>query len=415
MSKKLKIDGVFKKALPVLEKIVEAGFEAYFVGGSVRDQLLGLEVDDVDIATSAQPQEIKKIFKRTVDIGIDHGTVMVLIHDDSYEITTFRTESTYKDFRHPDSVTFVRSLTEDLKRRDFTMNAIAMDMEGYIIDPFNGIHDMDKKIIKAVGNPHERFKEDALRMMRGVRFAAQLDFEIEGETILSMKGNAPLLENIAIERIQVEFEKLLTGQWHTIGLAAMIKTDLYLYCPKLADKRDVLMDLIADELPFENVHQAWAFFLYTIDAQPEQNSFQPRSFLKAWKLSNQTINKAIIIYEALKVRVEKGLLDAWAIFHLGKFLASEVEYLVEHLNMQPKYIETLDIYEALPIKEKDDLDLSGHDLMQTTQVQPGQWMGEAINQALKAVVSGDLENDQETIIAWLNENHLIPDLNEKEV
>ena len=124
----------------------------------------------------------------------------------------------------------MRSLKEDLKRRDFTMNAIAMDAQGNVIDPFNGIQDMDKKIIRAVGNPHERFREDALRMMRGVRFAAQLDFEIEGETLLSIQDNASLLENIAVERIQVEFEKLLTGQWHTIGLAAM-EMCLYLYCP----------------------------------------------------------------------------------------------------------------------------------------------------------------------------------------
>jgi tRNA nucleotidyltransferase (CCA-adding enzyme) len=415
MTKKLNIDGVFKKALPVLEQIVDAGFEAYFVGGSVRDQLLNLEVDDVDIATSAQPQEIKQIFKRTVDVGIDHGTVMVLIGDDSYEITTFRTESTYKDFRHPDSVTFVRSLTEDLKRRDFTMNAIAMDLEGNIIDPFNGINDMNKKVIQAVGNPHERFKEDALRMMRGVRFAAQLDFEIEGETLISMKDNAPLLKNIAVERIQVEFEKLLTGQWHTIGLAAMIKTDLYLYCPALANKRDALMDLIADELPFENTRQAWAFFLYTIDKQAPSGTFQPRQFLKAWKLSNQMISESTTIYRALKTRVENGALDAWDIFQLGKVFASEVEYLVEHLELTPQYIETLDTYEALPIKDKDELALTGHDLMQETPVKPGQWMGEAIRTALEAVVYAKIPNDKSAIIAWLNENQKIPALNEEEV
>lgn len=415
MTKKLEIDGVFKKARPVLEQIVNAGFEAYFVGGSVRDQLLDLEVDDVDIATSARPQEIKNIFRRTVDVGIDHGTVMVLVSEDSYEITTFRTESTYKDFRRPDSVTFVRSLTEDLKRRDFTINAIAMDIEGDIIDPFNGIQDMNKKIIQAVGDPHERFKEDALRMMRGVRFAAQLDFVIEGETLVSMKENAALLQHIAVERVQVEFEKLLTGQWHTIGLAAMIKTDLYLYCPALIDKKDALMQLIEDELPFENVRQAWAFFLYTIDQQTTEDTFHPRRFLKAWKLSNQMITESITLFEALKTRVEKGTLDAWDIFQLGKVFASEVEYLVEHLEMAPKYIEILDTYEALPIKDKDDLDLSGHDLMQKTEVKPGQWMGEAIQSALEAVVYAKISNNKSDILAWLNDYQMIPVLNEEEV
>lgn len=212
MNRKMTLDGEFKKALPVLNKLIDAGYEAYFVGGSVRDRILDLDVNDVDIATSAQPLEIKKIFKRTVDVGIEHGTIMVLVGDESYEITTFRTESTYRDFRRPDSVTFVRSLEEDLKRRDFTMNAIALDNKGNIMDPFHGMADIDKGIIRAVGNPHERFKEDALRMMRAVRFSAQLDFQIESETMVSIRENAPLLEKIAVERIQIEFEKLLIGQ-----------------------------------------------------------------------------------------------------------------------------------------------------------------------------------------------------------
>lgn len=413
MTKKLKIDGVFEKALPVLEQIVEAGFEAYFVGGSVRDQLLELDVNDVDIATSAQPQEIKNIFKRTVDVGIDHGTVMVLIDDESYEITTFRTESTYKDFRHPDSVTFVRSLKEDLKRRDFTMNAIAMDAQGNVIDPFNGIQDMDKKIIRAVGNPHERFREDALRMMRGVRFAAQLDFEIEGETLLSIQDNASLLENIAVERIQVEFEKLLTGQWHTIGLAAMVKTRLYLYCPGLADKKGAIIALITDELPFENVRQAWAFFLYMIDLYFPGDTFQPEKFLKGWKLSNKTIDESVTIFKALKARVEHDTLDAWMIFNLGKEVASEVEYLIEHLEKTPKYIEVLDVYEQLPIKEKDELELTGYDLMNDTEVRPGRWMSQAIEAALKAVVYAEVQNDKAIILAWLKDNQLIPSVNDQ--
>src|SRR5699024_8001167 len=145
--------------------------------------------------------------------------------------------------------------------------------------------DIDKSIIRAVGNPHERFKEDALRMMRAVRFSAQLDFEIEAETMLSIRENAFLLDKIAVERIQIEFEKLLKGQWHTIGLAAMLKTDLYTYCPELADKKEALMLLIDDELPFQTARQAWAFLLYQIDATRDSH-FKPRSFLKSWKLSN---------------------------------------------------------------------------------------------------------------------------------
>lgn len=407
----MKLDGVFSKALPVLENIINAGYEAYFVGGSVRDRLLGLEVNDVDIATSALPNEIKKIFKRTVDVGIEHGTVMVLVGDDSYEITTFRTESTYKDFRRPDSVTFVRSLEEDLKRRDFTMNAIALDSKGNIIDPFSGMHDLDKGIIRAVGNPHERFKEDALRMMRAVRFSAQLDFQIESETLLSIRENSPLLKKIAVERIQVEFEKLLTGQWQTIGLAAMIKTELYLYCPGLADTKDAIIALIDDELPFENARQAWAYLIYQIDNHSKDKTFRPRKFLKGWKLSNNLIDEALTIFEALKLRVKTGTIDEWIVFNIGRDLAYEVEYLMEHLEMAPKYAELFDLYDQLPIKDKAELQIKGQDLMDLTAVRPGKWMSEAIEAVLKAVVYKELSNDRESIIAWVKGKDLIPDLN----
>ena len=412
MNKKLKLDGEFNKALPVLNKIVEAGFEAYYVGGSVRDRVLGLTVNDVDIATSAMPNEIKEIFKLTIDIGIEHGTVMVLENGESYEITTFRTESTYKDFRHPDSVTFVRSLTEDLMRRDFTMNAIAMDIKGNLIDPFGGLNDIDKRIIRAVGKPEERFQEDALRMMRAVRFAAQLDFEIEGNTLLSIHQNAQLLTNIAIERIQVEFEKLLTGEWYFVGLAAMIKTDLYLYCPKLADKKQALLTLIDRSTSFQNIRQAWAYLLLKIDEHQMDQSFNPRTFLKAWKLSNQLIKESITIYEALVIRLERGYLNEWEIFHLGIQFSLEVEDLMEQEGMKQEHLLVLERYDNLPIKEKEELSVSGNDLMKETTVRPGKWMSEALESALKAVIYRKIDNEKQTIILWLKENNFIPGLND---
>ncbi len=408
MNKKLKIDGEFEKALPVLNKIVDAGFEAYFVGGSVRDRILGLIVNDVDIATSAMPHEIKQIFKRTVDVGIEHGTVMVLENDESYEITTFRTESTYKDFRHPDSVTFVRSLTDDLMRRDFTMNAIAMDIEGHLIDPFDGLVDLGKRIIRAVGKPQERFQEDALRMMRAVRFAAQLDFEIEGETLLSIRENAHLLEKIAVERIQVEFEKLLTGEWYFIGLASMIKTNLYVYCPGLADKKDAMMTLIERSISFQNIRQAWAYLLFQINAHHTDGAFEPRPFLKAWKLSNQMIKDAITLFKAFNIRLEEGYLNDWQLFHLGAKFSLEVEDLMEHEGRKQEHLKVLERYDNLPIKDKDELAVTGNHLMQETKTRPGRWMGEALEKALKAVIYKEIPNEKEAIVHWLKEKQCIP-------
>ena len=212
----------YQKALPLLKKIEEAGFEGYFVGGSVRDVLLGQPIHDVDIATSAFPAEIKHIFPRTIDIGIEHGTVLVLDGDESYEITTFRTESTYQDFRRPDQVAFVRSLEEDLQRRDFTINAFALKEDGAIVDLFGGLNDLDNQVLRAVGNPYERFHEDALRMMRGLRFVGQLGFTLEEKTKASIIENHALLAKISVERITVEFVKFLLGKNRLLGVEMLV-------------------------------------------------------------------------------------------------------------------------------------------------------------------------------------------------
>lgn len=408
MKKTLKIDGEFKKALPVLEKIWEAGFEAYYVGGSVRDRLLGLPVNDVDIATSAHPHEIKEIFNRTVDIGIEHGTILVLAEGGEYEITTFRTESTYKDFRRPDEVTFVRSLNEDLKRRDFTMNAIAMDEEGQLNDPYGGLKDIELEIIRAVGNPHERFSEDALRMMRAVRFAGQLNFEIEAETLQSIKENAPLLEKIAVERIQVEFEKLMLGKWQEEGLSAMISTGLYRYCPGLASNKKALLAMIEDKKRFKNPESAWAFLIYQIDQHDQTDSFKERRFLVHWKLSNKMINDARTLFNGLKKRVIDEKIDPLEIFYLGEQAALKVEDLLLHLGKKAKHEEVSACYQALVIHEKSDLAITGHDIMQLSSTKAGPWLGEAMDQALKAVIYEEVINNKEEIIQWLITESKIP-------
>ena len=190
----------FQTAIPVIKKLEDAGYEAYFVGGSVRDFLLKRMINDVDIATSATPDEVKKIFPKTVDIGIEHGTVLVLVNNGAYEITTFRTESEYEDYRRPKEVTFIRNLKDDLQRRDFTMNAIAMDKNRKLIDPFNGHLAIQNKIIQTVGSPSDRFQEDALRMMRAVRFVSQLSFQIEAGTVTALASLVHLLDKIAVER-----------------------------------------------------------------------------------------------------------------------------------------------------------------------------------------------------------------------
>ena len=193
----------------IIQNIEKAGYEAYAVGGCVRDSFLGKEPDDWDITTSATPEQIKELFRRTVDTGIAHGTVTVMIHQTGYEVTTYRVDGDYKDSRHPEEVFYTSSLTEDLKRRDFTINAMAYNSKHGLVDVFGGMEDLKKGVIRAVGDPEERFTEDALRIMRAVRFSAQLGYTIEEKTKDALKKLAGNLEHISAERIQTELNKLL--------------------------------------------------------------------------------------------------------------------------------------------------------------------------------------------------------------
>ena len=198
-----------EKVNTIISTLQAHGYEAYAVGGGVRDSSLGRIPDDWDITTSATPLETKSLFKRTFDTGIEHGTITVLIDKEAFEVTTYRVDGKYEDSRHPSEVTFTRSLSEDLLRRDFTINAMAYnDAEG-LVDIFGGMEDLQSKTIRCVGNAKERFGEDALRILRAVRFAAQLGFEIENETQEAIKILAPTLANISAERIQVELIKML--------------------------------------------------------------------------------------------------------------------------------------------------------------------------------------------------------------
>ncbi len=195
----------------IIAALTGSGFEAYIVGGCVRDSFLGRVPGDWDITTSAKPEEIKRIFRRTVDTGIRHGTVTVLMDDEAYEVTTYRTDGVYEDKRHPVSVSFVSDLKEDLLRRDFTINAMAYNAEDGLQDPYGGYADLQRKIIRCVGDPDARFSEDALRIMRAVRFSAQLNFEIEKETAEAIRTHAKDLAFISAERISSELIKIITS------------------------------------------------------------------------------------------------------------------------------------------------------------------------------------------------------------
>ena len=378
----------FIDALPILETIEKAGYEAYFVGGSVRDTMLSKPIHDVDIATSAYPEEIKKIFKRTVDTGIEHGTVMILDHGTGYETTTFRTESTYTDFRRPDEVKFVRSLDEDLKRRDFTVNALALTKDGEVIDLFGGVQDMSAQVLRAVGKPEERFHEDALRMMRAVRFAAQLDFKIDDATQKAIAENAPLLANIAVERTNVEFTKLMQGTSASYGLIEMIKSGLVNFMPGLANTDQDLAayaELLQNAQPTDD-NQTWSLLSFELGLSPKDTG----EFLKLWKQPNDMIQTAKAVITLMN-KLRLGDVSDWDLYQtqdaittaLATIRLSEVTANVEDLSVR---------YQALPIKHKKELAINGGELMKSLHLTPGPLFGKILADLEHLVVIGEQVN-----------------------
>lgn len=384
----------FQGALPIMRKLQQAGYESYYVGGSVRDILLNKPIHDVDIATSAFPAEVKALFPRTIDVGIEHGTVMVVTREDTYEVTTFRTESTYQDYRRPDSVEFVRSLKEDLKRRDFTINALAVGIDGTVIDLFDGLLDLRNKTLRAVGDPHERFHEDALRMMRALRFVSQLGFNLERETFDAIHEYHSLLAKISVERINVEFVKLMLGSFRQAGLASFVESECYEYCPGLRDAGEALLrfaDLQGPAIPTER--QAWTLLLTELglgaDAIPK--------FLKEWKCSNQMIKDVRQMVPALVFR-QTHEWDNWTLYRLGRELALSVDDLLRYYGKEPNLPRIRLLYQNLAIQSLKDLALKGSDLLEAIELPRGPWIHETLQYLEKEVVEGRLPNEPAALL-----------------
>lgn len=395
----IKIDNlpnIFVKAMPVLQTLENAGFEAYFVGGSVRDVLLHRHVHDVDITTSAYPEEVKQLFDKSIDTGIKHGTVTILYNNESYEITTFRTESGYQDFRRPDHVTFVQNLDEDLKRRDFTINALAMNTKGEIVDLFNGLDDLEHHIIRAVGDPETRFHEDALRMMRAVRFMSQLEFKLEEKTRQAIKDNHQLLKKISVERIREEFVKMGLGTNSRQAFQVFLNTQLSEDVPDFAGKKELLS--IYPKLQFSPTMETslWALIILLLKMPNEQI----HGFMRDWKNSNATTEKVERIINLFDLISDHAPSD-YELFQAGEeTLVNTID--VAHILGQPIASEALiDRYMALPIKQPGELAIDGRFLMQRG-MRPGAQLGKTLNRIRAMVVAGELENNQEAIEDYLD-------------
>lgn len=388
---------IFVKAMPVLRTLEDAGFEAYFVGGSVRDVLLHRHVHDVDITTSAYPEEVKELFDKSIDTGIKHGTVTVLYGGESYEITTFRTESGYQDFRRPDHVTFVQNLDEDLKRRDFTINALAMDMHGDIVDLFNGIEDLKNHIIRAVGNPEKRFHEDALRMMRAVRFMSQLEFKLEEKTEQAIKDNHELLKKISVERIREEFVKMGLGPFSRQAFQIFLDTQLSEDVPDFAGKKDLLQ--VYPQLKFSPTMETslWAVIIILLKVSNENIG----KFMRDWKNSNAMTEKVEQIIKMFDLIADHVPTD-YELFEAGEDIIINTIDVADILG-QPVSSEALvDRYLALPIKTPSEFAVDGRFLIKRG-MRPGAQLGRTLNQIRKKVVACEIENSEEAIEQYLDD------------
>jgi tRNA nucleotidyltransferase (CCA-adding enzyme) len=393
-----KMPAEFVKALPILQKIRTSGYEAYFVGGSVRDVLLERQIHDVDIATSAYPAETKQIFDHTFDIGIEHGTVLVLENGGDYEVTTFRTEDVYVDYRRPSHVTFVRQLSEDLLRRDFTINAFALAEDGEVIDLHGGLADLDNRLLRAVGKPSERFNEDALRIMRGLRFAAVLNFKLEPATFASMKAHAHLLTKISIERIFIEMDKLLTADFWQKGFRDLLTIGAAQYLPGFSDTTALarLLDLPAD-FTFTNSVQAWGYLLYQLGYA------DGKFLLKNWKVSKDFSSEVSDFLTAYARRLARAF-TLEDLYRLGKSCLTLVEELFAAQNLATDFDHISALDQQLQIRHKKDIAVTAGQLMATFAIQPGPEIGQLFQQIELEIVKGNLENTPEMILNYVKES-----------
>lgn len=390
---------IFQEAIPILQKLNQNGYESFFVGGCVRDKLLNREIGDIDIATSAKPEDVMKIFPKTVPTGLQHGTVLVLENKMAYEITTFRTESTYSDFRRPNEVTFVTSINEDLKRRDFTMNAIAMTATYDLIDPFNGENDIQNQLIKTVGFPNERFQEDALRMMRGIRFVSQLGFQIIDETKNGIKECAYLIKKIAVERICIEFDKILLGKFQNDAIQLLVETELINYLPHFENSSKSFSEFVNFSLDkLKTIEEFWALILYKLKVH------NPELILRDWKMSNERIKNVVSLHSLLtEERIQ------WTnskLFHVGLNDAVKYERIQQVLeNNFDQSIENKlkNQYARLAIHKKQDLCFTGNDLLKWSNRKGGPWLKDLITEIEMLVVEDQLVNNEAAIKEWFTQ------------
>ncbi|RDW19627.1 CCA tRNA nucleotidyltransferase [Oceanobacillus arenosus] len=389
----------FLVAQPILEQIEAHQQQAYYVGGCVRDLLLNRPIGDIDITTSATPEQIQKIFLKVIPVGIEHGTVIVRHEHQSYEVTTFRIDGDYADKRHPDAVTFIDNIDKDLERRDFTINALAMNVKGEILDLFDGKRDLKAKVIRTVGNGEERFAEDSLRIIRALRFSSQLGFTIHPDTFTAMLHVKAEIEGLAIERLTNEFAKLFSGDFVNIGIDYLQKLEIQQYLPVFSEHPEILDNLPESLQPLKSFGEVIALFHIM---NPEVSVL---TWVNAWKCSNKIKLEGIQLVKAYQYFLVNGL-DSLLVYQLKE---AYYEGFIRLMNsLQPNSIapqQLMSVKELLPINAGKDIAINGNDIMKLfPTMKGGPWIKQLLTKIEKEIIFGRLQNTEHDIKEWIKWN-----------
>ena len=386
---------IFQKVSLILDRLEQAGYEAYLVGGCVRDAHRGECPHDFDITTNALPSQTMALFADlpVIESGLQHGTVAVIIDHEPIEITTYRIETTYSDHRHPDAVAFASTLSEDLSRRDFTINAMAMDARGRVVDLFGGREDLEAGLIRCVGEADRRFSEDALRILRALRFAARLGFEIEEKTRAALFNCAPFLKEIAAERILAELKGILIAP-HAGEILSEYEPILKVVLPSLQSDCAVLSALPSEEsLRFA----AWLWRMGKEEAD---------ALLKSLKASNQLRREAGMLIEGQEIKypalpdrilVRKGLARMKDLFYSHLLLQWKTELISEEAYRQAASIAA-EMEESGICLSLADLAVGGRELMELGL--SGAKIGEMQKRLLDEVMEERLPNEREALLEF---------------
>lgn len=403
----------------IIEELEKNGYEGFVVGGCVRDTIMGRKPNDWDIATNAKPDEVMRIFRKTIPTGIEHGTVTVMINKVAYELTTYRIDGEYVDMRHPEKVEFSKNIVDDLSRRDFTINAMAYNKRIGLVDKFGGMDDIENKLIRCVGNPNKRFNEDALRMIRAVRFSAKLGFKIEEKTFQSILKNASNIKKISIERINKELEETIKFDPESLFLLNKMDISEYLFGVSLEKNNLKIAKKVDGFLREYNLYKKnekelinalkRAFILEKLDVCNLKN------ILRKLRYSRKDIDMTSKLHSILKMNIydhitdenmstkERKVMIKYILMDTGDLLLAKYaiysRFIEKNSNPTVCFSEFNDIIESGECFSTSQLDLNGKDIIEN-DIAKGAAVGILLNAMLEYVILNPKENEKEKLLAF---------------